>query len=207
MSLIQINNDTICHSQVEVGFPEKTLNPGENEKVKGRLQSYSMEMELMTEKTVETPVQEEGLDPWWRRSTAVGENWFLKPGATLLCPGGSAFTAGSEDWKCGSSVLGDGVKSWGNREDIPMTPSVGTGWPCVSAPGCQVWDQDQTWLGPNVRFPAVFSKRVCARRDGVFRAGCRGRYPSVPRSPFTGRGFKKAGPGAHSSRAWDTSWC
>ena len=37
---------------------------GENEKVKGRLQSYSMEMELMTEKTVETPVQEEGLDPW-----------------------------------------------------------------------------------------------------------------------------------------------
>lgn len=64
MSLIQINNDTICHSQVEVGFPEKTLNPGENEKVKGRLQSYSMEMELMTEKTVETPVQEEGLDPW-----------------------------------------------------------------------------------------------------------------------------------------------
>ena len=28
MSLIQINNDTICHSQVEVGFPEKALNPG-----------------------------------------------------------------------------------------------------------------------------------------------------------------------------------
>lgn len=37
-----------------------------------------------------------------------------------------------------------------------------------------------------MRFPAVFSKRVCARQDGVFRAGCRGRYPSVPRSPFTG---------------------
>lgn len=28
------------------------------------LQSYSMEMELMTEERVESPVQEEGLDPW-----------------------------------------------------------------------------------------------------------------------------------------------
>lgn len=143
---------------------------------------------------LESPQRWEETDRGWKRARRrlVCETW--SNSVTLW---GQAFEPGSEGWERGLGIRSPWSKTRGKWEDIPVTPSMGTG-PLSQLPGRR--------LGPDVA-EAEYEASPLQRGFGPGRVGfseqgwlCqtwlrpRGAVPLGTLSSFTGQGYKKAGP-------------